>query len=262
MNLLERLRKKDRFTSAESCLSDYILNNLEDVCLMSLQGLAKASYVSKPSVIRLYRKLGYEKYRDFSIALQLEKIREDQKDPIEMNTDFVRAGTLYDFAEKIGTISRNVIENCVRAVDGMVLEQIVDSLLKAERIFLYPVGKLESQMSYFMERMALIDLQPRLLTAGDPVMTSLNKEDVVLIVSVSHSSDEGVSDEVLRSEALRILLTCADVSLSRYQPDLCLYEYPDGNDFIRSNNLVSQMSVLFGLNLIQLCLWKRKLENE
>ena len=77
LNLIEKLRNKENFTSAESSLADYILNNIDDVYRMSLQDLAKASYVSKPSVIRLYRKVGCLNYQEFSIGLQLEKIRND-----------------------------------------------------------------------------------------------------------------------------------------------------------------------------------------
>ena len=57
MNLIEKLIKKENFTSTESSLADYITNNIDSVYRMSLQDLAKASYVSKPSVIRLYRRL-------------------------------------------------------------------------------------------------------------------------------------------------------------------------------------------------------------
>ena len=75
MNTIEKLKKKENFTGVEISLADYILKNIDHVQNMSLQELAAASYVSKPSAIRLYRKLGFKNYREFSVALQVEKIR-------------------------------------------------------------------------------------------------------------------------------------------------------------------------------------------
>ena len=44
--------------------------------------------------------------------------------------------------------------------------------------------------------------------------------------------------------------------------DHCFYTYPNGSDLVRINPLVSQMSLLLGLNIISSCMLKMKSDEE
>lgn len=266
MNLIEKLKNKDNFTSAESSLAEYILNNIDNVHRMSLQDLAKASYVSKPSVIRLYRKVGCTNYREFSIALQLEKIRMDNQTPIESSNVFFEARNNMELAEKICILSKQIVDNCMLAIERRSLDGIVTVLNEAEKIYLYYFGEVEDEVRTFVNRMSIIDKVPIIIDAdGDykSEIDAIGKNDAILIVSCGESdADDGVLDRINKSEAARILITTMNDPHNRIEPDYTFYTYPNGNDFIRNNIFVSRMSLLLGLNIIHSCLYKKDVKEK
>ena len=147
MNLIEKLQKKENFTSAESSLADYILNNIDNVYRMSLQDLAKASYVSKPSVIRLYRKVGCTNYREFSIGLQLEKIKTDDPGTIENSKVFMESKDLYEFVQKVGVLCKQIVDNCIHSIDEDSIEVDDDSATVTIKVVYPEIVSIDSVMS-------------------------------------------------------------------------------------------------------------------
>lgn len=262
MNLIEKLQRKENFTSAESSLADYILNNIDNVYRMSLQDLAKASYVSKPSVIRLYRKVGCSNYREFSIGLQLEKIKTDNPDTIENSKVFMESEDLYDYIQKVGVLCKQIVDNCIHSIDKDSIEDIVTTLYEAKNIYLYSIGDIEHELGFFMSRMAQIDKKPILVKENkDPkaLIASMNEKDAVLIVSIKGpDSEDELLDQICERPCTHILVTTADNEELDLKTDYSFYTYPKGNDFIRNSVIVSQMSLLLGLNIIQACLIKER----
>lgn len=265
MNLIEKLKNKDNFTSAESSLAEYILNNIDNVHRMSLQDLAKASYVSKPSVIRLYRKVGCTNYREFSIALQLEKIRMDNQTPIDSSRVFFEAKDNMDLAEKICITSKQIVDNCMASIERRSLDGIVDALYKAENIYLYVFGDIEDEVRTFINRMSKINKKPIMIDReGDcrSQIGSISENDAIMIVSCGETgTDNDDLNCIEKNAAPKILITTMNDPHYTIEPDYTFYTYPKGNDFIRNNAFVSRMSILLGLNIIQSCLSKKDMKD-
>ncbi len=261
MNIIEKLKNKEGFTSAASSLADYIIENVNEVYRMSLQELAKASYVSKPSVIRLYRKIGCKSYRDFSIALQLEKISADNCQEYDNEEVFMPSMSLREFAEMISQLSKQIIDNCMSGIDNDELDDIVRVLYDAKRIFVYADGNIEPEVKGFNNRMSMTNYESIMINdADDPqkLIASISEDDVVVIVSSLADKDEynKTIEFIYETNALKILITTQDDPNKRFEPDYVFYTYPNGNDFIRNNIYISQMSLLLGMNIIQACLLK------
>ncbi|MCR4634517.1 MAG: hypothetical protein K5648_10365 [Erysipelotrichaceae bacterium] len=259
LNLIEKLQKKENFTSAESSLADYILNNIDDVYRMSLQDLAKASYVSKPSVIRLYRKVGCLNYREFSIGLQLEKIRNDDG-TIENSRVFLETEDLFEFLQKTGILCKQVIDNCISAIDQDVLNDIVTTLNEVDKIYLYSLDGMEDKLNFFLDRMNLVGKEPILIrNSEDPklLIRSMNEKDAILLTSASErDKEDALLEEIFERPCPRILVSTADDSDLDLRTDYSFYRYPKGSDFIRNSKIVSQVSLLLGLNFLQASLLK------
>lgn len=69
MGLLKKIELANNFSSVERILGKYVLENGEKVLNMSTKELAKATFTSPASIVRFCRKLEYEGYNDFKIAL-------------------------------------------------------------------------------------------------------------------------------------------------------------------------------------------------
>ena len=69
MDILEMLHSKAGFTGTEIKIADYILEHSRQVSGMSANALAKSTFSSNASVIRMCRKMGLSGYREFQITL-------------------------------------------------------------------------------------------------------------------------------------------------------------------------------------------------
>ena len=266
MGVIEKLRKKEGFTSAESSLADYIIDHLDTVYYMSLQDLAKASYVSKPSVIRLYRKIGCSSYREFSVALQVERINRNGGSQIENGEAFSSTATINELAEKVGVLSKQVVDNCIKAIEEKGLDDIVHVINEADNVYLYADEEIELEVRSFNRRMYSIGMSPIMINdVKDPdlLIASFRDEDVVIVASSSMGSEENkrIRRLISDSPALKILITTQNDPECHFDSDYTFFTYPNGNDFVRNNIFVSQMSMLLGLNIIQISLDKIRSEN-
>ena len=266
MSIIEKLRKQEGFTSAESSLADYIIDHLDSVYYMSLQDLAKASYVSKPSVIRLYRKIGCSSYREFSVALQVEMIKKKDGTQIDDSEAFSSTTTLNELAQKIGVLSKQIVDNCMRAIGENGLDDIVNVINEADNVYVYADEEIELEVRSFNRRMYSIDMSPIMINdVKDPdlLIASFRDEDVVIVASSNMGSEENrrIRKLIEEAPALKILITTQDDPEDHFDSDYTFFTYPNGSDFVRNNIFVSQMSMLLGLNIIQISLDKIRNEN-
>lgn len=72
MKILEQMAIESQFTKTELVVIQTIQSNLMDFHHMTIRKLAKESYSSNATIIRICRKLGFLGYRDFKIALITE----------------------------------------------------------------------------------------------------------------------------------------------------------------------------------------------
>lgn len=72
MQLIDKLKQNSNFTNAEIDLANFILQNIETITKMTIQDLSDNSFVSRPTIIRFYKKLGYDTFFDFRIQLESE----------------------------------------------------------------------------------------------------------------------------------------------------------------------------------------------
>lgn len=118
--------------SAERKVADFILENPERASLMVINEIAEAAGVSVPSVTRLAKKLGYDGFLDFRVALasgsaSLESIKSDPIRPGDADCDVV---------EKVFLSSMRALEDTLKAVDREKLSLLADSIVGAKRVFL------------------------------------------------------------------------------------------------------------------------------
>ena len=65
MKILQQL-KENHYTESEQQVIDYLLDHLENLTLLSINDLAKKSYTSNATIIRLCHKVGYQGYRNLN----------------------------------------------------------------------------------------------------------------------------------------------------------------------------------------------------
>ena len=72
MSIMTQLEFELEFSESEKEIARYILNHGDDVLSMSVKELAKNTYTSPATIVRLCKKIGLEGYNDFKIKYSAE----------------------------------------------------------------------------------------------------------------------------------------------------------------------------------------------
>ncbi len=265
MHTIEKLQRKIDFTSAECVLSDYILEHIDSIYSMTLHELSTAAYVSKPTIIQFYKKLGFRNYRDFSMNLQVERTDAEKLRSINPNYPYEATDSDLNIAEKLGKLSKQVIDGCLASIDQFTLSNIVNTLHEARRIFILAIGNCYIASQLFINRMARLNLYPIMINNYQYPYTNiynLEKDDVVLIISSTGKTlklEKDMINLITASEAKTILITSS--SNNDYKNFTYCYNIYNGENPTEKNSTsASQISVLFTLNVLFDCLFKKHYE--
>lgn len=158
MLLIDKLRLQQDLTNTEKRIADYILKNLATIPAINVADLAKDTYTSHSSVIRLAQKMGYDGFRDFRIAVS-EIAHSDlyRSEPVDANFPFLPQDSTKDIAKKLADLTINTVQRTYAQLDAEVLDHSVDLLANAERIFLFAQGDSQIRARSFQNKLVKIN---------------------------------------------------------------------------------------------------------
>ncbi len=186
--IISKLEKKENFTNNEKEIADFILKNLDEIHLLSAEGLAKKAFVSKATVVRFCKKFDVKGYRDFQRQLDRE-VNEMKKIQGLLSEEPVNSSTSYDeIISIIPSLYEKVIGATKLNLDSAVMEKIIEKLKNIEKIEIYGTG-----ISYILAKLASF----KFMTLGIEsaaydglnehyiISTEKGEEDMALIISLS-----------------------------------------------------------------------------
>lgn len=202
MGLLKKIELANNFSSVERILGKYVLENGEKVLNMSTKELAKATFTSSASIVRFCRKLEYEGYNDFKIALaaQLQYSRLSNDD-INANYPFKGTDSVYTVASNIANLSKESIDITMKNLDLEELRLVVLMITKAKVIDIYGVSGPLRIASDFQYKMFRIGKDVRISQMiNEQLFQAAQSTSEHLAILISYS---GETEEVI--EAAKIL---------------------------------------------------------
>lgn len=202
MGLLKKIELANNFSSVERILGKYVLENGEKVLNMSTKELAKATFISPASIVRFCRKLEYEGYNDFKIALaaQLQYSRLSNVD-INANYPFKGTDSVYTVASNIANLSKESIDITMKNLDLEELRLVVLMITKAKVIDIYGVSGPLRIASDFQYKMFRIGKDVRISQMiNEQLFQAAQSTSEHLAILISYS---GETEEVI--EAAKIL---------------------------------------------------------
>lgn len=119
--------------TAERRVAEFILNNPAKAPLMVINEIANEVGVSVPSVTRLAKKLGYEGFLDFRVALAQGSAAME----IETTEPISEKDSDEAIIEKTFKCCAEAIEDTLKALDKKALTNLADSIITARRIIVF-----------------------------------------------------------------------------------------------------------------------------
>ncbi len=212
--------------------------------LLSMNELSTLSNVSEPSVVRLYRKLGYASYQELKVALAQEQVSNHYTSTSNQNEikDEDLANVIFDKIADQLSIAMLMTKEKINITQ---MEEAVQIISKARRLFFFGQGLsgtiAEDGAHKFMRiggtTIAVQDPHYQAIYANH-----MNSEDVVIVIS--HSGETVNIIEVVKmsqkSGAFVIVITSnANTTLAKMADILLLTQAQETE--IRSDAMVSRL---------------------
>ncbi|EOH94355.1 MurR/RpiR family transcriptional regulator [Enterococcus pallens] len=158
MLVIERLKQQENFSLAEKRIAEYILGNLADIPTIFIQDLAEKTFSSHSTIVRLAQKLGYSGFRQFKDALaEVVYAQLHSAEEVNANFPFHHLDTPAEIAKKMADLTISTVRRSLIQLDEAVLKASVDTLMNADRIFLYARGDTQMRARSFQNKLIKIN---------------------------------------------------------------------------------------------------------
>ncbi len=138
--LLEKLKEEENFTNHEKEVARYILDHLDKVPGMSSGELARASFTSKATVVRLSQKAGLSGYQEFRLKLVEEVNQKNRLSQMLAEEPIHGQSTYHDIINTLPALYDKAVTNTRLALDKNSMNRINNVLQSAECIDIYGTG--------------------------------------------------------------------------------------------------------------------------
>lgn len=219
-------------SAKEQIIADHILASPEASVHPSIEELSERIGVSESTLFRFVRKLGYDGYQQFRIALATESV-EGRRTVYETELDVV------DERSAIAVVFRTNIEALERTLttlDPADLGKAADFLMGARHTFFFGLGgsAVVAQDAYHkLIRTGLPCCAPNDFHLQLMAASQMGPQDVAILMSHTGANKDAlaIADEVKKSKARLIVLTDYDRSSIVKLADLVLVARTHGSRY-------------------------------
>lgn len=138
--IIDKLENMSNFTMQEKEIAKYILENPSKIRDLSTEELAKITFTSKSTVVRLCKKLETRGYNDFKIKLSTEYLEILRAKESLKDEPITELSTYDEIIETIPNMYYSAITNTKVMLNSNIINRVVNRLKEAEKIDLYGYG--------------------------------------------------------------------------------------------------------------------------
>ena len=245
---LLKLREQSRqFSTTEQEIAGHILENPQLVVDMSIHELAKHTFSSASSIVRLCNHTGYSGYKEFRKAVTYELAMREQSKRVEQR-EISHSDSLQDIIDKITYANIISLEETRELMDIHVLQSCIDLIKNARVIYMFGLGAslVAAHDAYLkfirLNKLCVIneDWHSQLVQARNATA-----EDVAIVISYSGATVEAIECmKALREKKTPIIAITRFVQSA--VSDLADYKlYTAANESVfRSGAMSSRLSQL------------------
>lgn len=232
-----------RFSAKEKEIADYVMRNKSSINNINIRDLAAYTNASMSTITRFCKKVGCSTFVDFKIRLNRE-------------VDQPRNQT--DFFIRTQQIHNDIINATAEMLDTDRIEQVVQYIKKARRIYVYALGSSGLSALEFKYRLMRMDIVIDAVTDSHMMIMSaslLGEDDLVIGLSNSGRTLE-VSDALnaAKKRGSKVVgITNFDHTPLSEISDLCIFT-PDIGRTGDVNFINSQLAIIYILDVISLLL--------
>lgn len=213
MLVREKLEDCPHFTSSEEKVAQHLLHLGLEIEDLSTGDIAKSTYTSSATVVRLAKKIGFSGWNELKENLLSEtRYLNSHFKEIDPNFPFEAKDSFMTVANKIGELEIETIRDTISLLDHKVLHQVVHLLKDADTIYLFGNSvcwMLAERFKYLMVRMGKAVNVTTTLSEQRYEVVQISESDCVLFLSYSGEDDGllGIVDSLENSKVPLISIT-------------------------------------------------------
>lgn len=138
--LLQKLKTEENFTGHEKEVARFVLGNLDRVPSLSAGELARETFTSKATVVRLCQKVGLAGYKEFKLKLVEEMNQQRRIDRLLANEPITDQSTYEDIIKTLPVLYDKAVTNTRLSLSKNSMNRINHFLQRAECIDIYGTG--------------------------------------------------------------------------------------------------------------------------
>ena len=261
MLVFEQLKNNENLSNNEREVADYLLNYKGDLGKLSTSDIAKQTYTSPSTTIRLAKKMGYDGWNQLKEAICVEKeYLEKQSNEVDANYPFNRQDTIQQIVVKIEKLNSEAIHETARMIDHDELQRAVEYLYKAKEIYIFAMANSATTAYDFQYKMRFLFKKVTILNNRDDfafTFKTINKEDCCIFISYSGQT----FDDLGMSSVLKNRI-CPCISITAYHEnkllscvDAHLFVSDQENRYAKIGHFVSNESIHYILDILYACIF-------
>lgn len=262
MRWMSLFEQKNLFTDVEWNVVQYIKENMYKITLMNIGELAKETYTSNATILRICRKLECNGFKELKRRLIKEiESQKHIKQTVDFTTPFYSSETVLEIINNISNLYKESIDIINSSIDIDVMEQIVKAICSAKRMFIYAIGDSKITAKSFINK--LIKINYYAISATDnheeiSISTSVNSQDCALFISYSGKTvDYSNYFYILKKSGCKIItITANENSIIAKNSDLCIL-LPNKENDNKIATFYSQLAFQYVLNIIYSLLYAK-----
>lgn len=198
-NKINTILNNSQQSDIDYTICNYIKMNLKEVAFMSIEELARKSYVSKAKISKFIKKLAYDNYIAFKDDCLLE---------LEIRKQVTN--TQYFFTKKHLHDSLSWIEKNLMKIEQSQIDYFVRKIKKAKHVYLYGVAYSHLLCKYLQYEGDLFQKDMLVLDENESTI-ELKEDDLLLVIGIEEDALSKQSSrylrKLLRSQGRKLLIS-------------------------------------------------------
>ncbi|NLC96202.1 MAG: MurR/RpiR family transcriptional regulator [Erysipelotrichaceae bacterium] len=264
MLLLDKFKNRDQFSSLDLAIIDYVLEHPKEVMDLTVGELAKVTYTSPSSVVRLCKKLGMKGYADFRIKLATEintfLINEER---IEVDMPITPDVSIDEVAKTFLNLHYQALVNTFSNLNFDEINEAVELLYNADCIEIRGKGPSLVVGLDFAWKLGKIGLPVRSspLEGFDTFLRVKNAKNSVGVIISNYGKGTYVNDwmHVFRVNNTKVIMICSNPNSKIFQQADVKISVNSGEKDRASKlgSFDSRTSMLYVLDIIYSMIYKK-----
>ena len=142
--MIEQLKAMHDFTNSEKTIASYLIKPPDNIFQLSAEELAKVTFTSKSTLLRLCKKVGCSSYRQFMHELEIEWRERKQLQQLIEKEPINEMSTYMDLIDIVPSIYEKAIRETKMNLDKNMMQRIINYLSNASEIMIYGSGITEA----------------------------------------------------------------------------------------------------------------------